>query len=68
MSRGTVGRSPANISKYLKDIRFPAHKADLLRHAKREGAKEPVLGVIENLPDGNYVSMADVMTGVGKVE
>lgn len=68
MSRVIGGRSPANVSKCLKDIRFPAHKADLLRHAVREGAKEPVLDVIANLPDGNYTNMADVITGVGKVE
>ena len=68
MSRRMGGCSPANISRHLKNIRFPAHKADLLRHARREGAKEQVLDVIANLPDGNYASMADVMTGVGKVE
>lgn len=67
MSRGLGAGAPANISKYLRHIRFPAHKADLFRHAVREGAKEPVLDAIENLPDGNYINMADVITGAGKV-
>lgn len=68
MRRHPRGRSPASISKYLRGIVFPAHKADLFRHAQHQGAEDKVLGVIAMLPDGNYRSMADVITGAGKVE
>ena len=68
MSRRLDWRLPVNISKSLKTVRFPAHKADLLRHAQKEGAKDTVLGAIEDLPDGNYASMADVITGARRVE
>lgn len=68
MPRAANGRAPASIPRYLKGIAFPAHKADLFRHAERHGAEGTVLDVIESMPDGNYRSMADVIIGVGTVE
>lgn len=68
MPRTPRRRAPASIPRYLKGITFPAHKADLFRHAEQQGAEETVLGVIESMPDGNYRSMADVIIGVGTVE
>jgi hypothetical protein len=68
MTRGMGGRSPANISHYLKGIDFPARKPDLVRHAKANGAEQAVLDVLENLPENEYQNMADVMSAVGEVE
>jgi hypothetical protein len=68
MPRAMDRRAPASIPRFLKGITFPAHKADLFRHAERRGAEETVLDVIESMPDGNYRSMADVIIGVGTVE
>jgi len=66
MPRGISGHSPANMAQHLKGIDFPADKQDLLDVAKQNGADEDVLEVIENLPDDEYQSMADVMKAYGR--
>ncbi|PWC39837.1 DUF2795 domain-containing protein [Azospirillum sp. TSO35-2] len=68
MTRGLGGHSPANISHHLKGIDFPADKADVAQHAKKQGADKDILDILEKMPDGRYENMADVMKGVGKVE
>ena len=68
MTRGLGGRSPANISHYLKDIDFPADRDDLVRHAQEQGAPAEVLDVLKQLPEEKYENMAEVMSGVGEIE
>lgn len=60
--------SPANVAHHLKGIDFPAGKEDLVKHARQGGADDEALGVIKQMPDREYGSMADVMKGVGEVE
>lgn len=66
MTRGVGGHSPANVTHFLKGIDFPAKRADLLRHARQNNAEQEVLQEIEQMPDQEYGSMADVMKGFGK--
>ena len=68
MTRGLGGRSPANISHHLGGIDFPARKRDLVEPARRKDADEEVIEVLEQLPDREHRSMADVQKGVGEVE
>ncbi len=68
MTRGMGGQSPSNIAHYLKGIDFPCSKQDLIDHAEDNNAPEEVLEVLEELPDQEYTSMADLMQGVGQVE
>lgn len=68
MPRGMGGRSPANIANFLEGIDFPANKDDLVNHAEDNNAPMDIIHVLEQLPDQNYFSMADVMSGVGQVE
>ena len=73
-SRG--GRSPANITKHLKGISFPAKQPDLVpakqpdlvKHAREQKAEREVIEVLENLPDRDYGNMADVMKAMGEAE
>ena len=60
------GHSPANVTKHLKGINFPANKNELIKHAKKEGADKEVLQELQNFEDRQYGSMADVMKGFGK--
>jgi len=53
--------SPANVTKTLKGIDFPANKQDLLKHAKQMKAEQVVVDEIQNMEDREYGSMADVM-------
>ena len=67
MTRGVGGHSPANVSKHLKGIDFPAHRQDLIRQAEKNHADAEVIDELKNLPDEEYGSMADVMKGYGKL-
>ncbi|ACM18648.1 protein of unknown function DUF2795 [Geotalea daltonii FRC-32] len=70
MAPGNVGRgggqSPANVTKNLKGISFPASKQDLIKHAQHEHADREVISQLQNFEEREYGSMADVMKSYGK--
>ena len=70
MTPGSVGRgggqSPANITKNLKGVGFPASKQDLIKHAQHEHADKEVISQLQNFEEKQYNSMADVMKSYGK--
>ena len=67
MTQGAGGRSPTNVSTYLKGIDFPANRDQLIRHAEQNGAEQDVLDVLKQMPEQQYDNMADVMKGYGEV-
>lgn len=52
--------SPIEVQKALKNMNYPANKEDLVKHAKDRDASDKVMQDIENLPDKEYTSAADV--------
>ena len=52
--------SPIEVQKALKDIDYPVHKKDLIQHAKKRKANSKVMEVLEELPEKEYTSAADV--------
>jgi hypothetical protein len=54
------------VAQHLKGIDFPCMKEDLIIHARRNQADEPVLRALEAFPDRKYGSMAEVMEGFGE--
>lgn len=60
------GHSPANVTKNLKGIDFPAEKDDLLKQAKQLKAEQVVIDEIRKMPEREYNSMADVMKAFGE--
>jgi hypothetical protein len=48
------------IQKFLKGVDYPASKEDLLENAARNRADEDVRATLEQLPDGEYETPADV--------
>ena len=52
--------SPIEVQKSLKDIDYPVHKKDLIQHAKKHGANDKVLAVLESLPEKEYKSATEV--------
>jgi hypothetical protein len=66
MAKG--GHSPINVSRHLKGIDFPASKKDLIDHATGNKADKDVTDILQQMPDREYGSMADVMKGLGDVE
>ncbi len=60
--------SPAEIEEHLSGVDYPAQKQELKQHAQNEDAPNEVMQVIDQMPDQEYNSPADVAKGVGKVE
>ena len=66
MPRGVGGHSPANVTKSLSGIDFPAKKKDLIAQARKNKAGKGVIDALQGFPDQEYNNMADVMKGYGK--
>ena len=66
MTRGVGGRSPSNITRHLRGMDFPANVQDLIEKARENNADDEVIRQLEQMPDQEYESMADVMAGFGQ--
>ena len=69
MSENIGGVSPesaANLTHYLRGISFPAGKKALIEHARKNGAGDAVIKVLNGLENKEWHSMADVMQSYGK--
>ena len=60
--------SPAEVEEHLSGIDYPASKQDLVQHARNQNAPNEVIQVLEQMPDRDCNSAADVAKGVGKIE
>lgn len=67
MARGVGGKSPSNIQKNLKGMKYPADKNALLSRARENGAPAEVVDILNKFDDRQYGSPADVMKEFGKV-
>ena len=52
--------NPIQIQKYLKGVDYPASKAALIENAKNLGADESICASLEQLPDEDFQTPADV--------
>ena len=68
MAQGAGERSPINVTHHLKGIKFPATRDDLMEQARENKADADVLDKIEQMPEQEYETMADVMKGYGKTD
>lgn len=60
--------NPIQLQKHLKGIDYPASKETLIDRAKTEGADENVLSTLEQLPDQEYETPAEVSKAVGSLQ
>lgn len=60
--------NPASLQKYLKGMNYPATKDDLIEHAESQGADDNVLDTLEQLPEDEYETPADVSKAIGEIE
>lgn len=58
--------SPIAVSKAIKGIDFPASKEDLIEHAKQNKADQEVMEILENLPEDDFETVADVEKAYGE--
>jgi Protein of unknown function (DUF2795) len=56
------------VQKFLGGLDYPASKQDLVKRAEQKGADEHVRSTLEQQPDGDYETPADVSKAIGKVE
>lgn len=59
--------SPAQLQKFLGAVDFPADKESLLETARRKGADENAIGVLQDLPQDRFHSANDVNEALGKL-
>lgn len=60
--------SPTNIAQCLGGINFPCSSDDLVEYAETHDCSPEALDVLYSLPEKEYRSIADVMSGIGDVE
>ncbi len=65
MSHGVGGESSANVQKYLKGVDYPAKKQELVDQAKKNGAPQEVVQVIQQFPNKEFAGPQDVMKAYG---
>src|SRR5579863_654926 len=65
MSHGVGGDAPANVQKYLKGVDYPAKKQELVETAKKNGAPQEVVQVIQQFPNKEFGGPQDVIKAYG---
>ncbi|NJN86524.1 MAG: DUF2795 domain-containing protein [Leptolyngbyaceae cyanobacterium SL_7_1] len=60
--------NPIQLQKFLKGMNYPASKEELIEHAKQHDADENALKTLEQLPEDEYETPADVSKAVGGIE
>ncbi len=66
MPKDDLTVSPFHIEKYLKGMDFPAELDDLIEHARENDAPDEIIEMLEEMPDREYGSAADVARGFGE--
>jgi len=60
--------NPIQVQKFLGGMHYPAKKDEIVDHAKSKGADENVMNTLEQLPDDNFETPADVSKAIGQIE
>lgn len=60
--------NPIQIQKHLKGMDYPASREDIIRHAEENGADEDALNTLEQLPDEEFETPADVSKAIGQIQ
>ena len=60
--------NPVEIQKHLKGFDYPARKSDLIKHAKKQGADQDVISILEQLPENEeYGTPTDLNKAIGNI-
>jgi hypothetical protein len=66
--KANVRVNPIQVQKYLKGLKYPVAKQDLIKTAKKEGADENIMSALQRLPDQSYEAPTAVTKALGKLE
>ena len=67
MSRLANGKAPENILEFLKGVRFPARKDQIVHAARQQGAPNDVVGALGQLPQNDFDSPEQVLDAYPKL-
>jgi hypothetical protein len=60
--------NPIQVQRLLSGVDYPADKRDLVRAATDQGADEETRDTLQQLPDREFDSPADVSSAIGQIE
>ncbi|MBW4612173.1 MAG: DUF2795 domain-containing protein [Desmonostoc vinosum HA7617-LM4] len=61
--------NPIEIQKHLKGVDYPASKQELIKHAKKHGADQKILSLLEQLPaNEEYEGPTALNKAIGEIE
>lgn len=60
------GINPIELQKYLKDVRYPVSKADLVRRAEEHGATKDIREALEHLNVDEFKTPMEVSQAISK--
>jgi hypothetical protein len=60
------GGSMANVAHYLRGIKFPIGRKEIVNHARDQEAPKAVMDQLERLADRQFSNMAELMSAAGK--
>jgi hypothetical protein len=60
--------NPAQMEKFLKGMKYPATKMDIINCADRNGADKQVHELLERLPDQTFEQPTDVSKAISSLE
>ncbi|HEY9699520.1 MAG TPA: DUF2795 domain-containing protein [Trichocoleus sp.] len=60
--------NPIQVQKDLKGMDYPASKQDLIDHAKKHGADKEVESLLNEIPDQDYETPAELSKALGQIE
>jgi Protein of unknown function (DUF2795) len=60
--------NPIQVQKFLGGMNYPANKDEIVKHAKSKGADEKIMQTLEQLPEENFETPADVSKAIGQID
>ena len=60
--------NPIQVQKFLKGMEYPASKQDVIEHARQQGADENVCSTLEQMPEDEFETPADVSKAIGEID
>jgi hypothetical protein len=60
--------NPVQVEKFLKGIKYPATKMDVISCAERNGADKHVIELLERMPDQKFEQSTDVSKAISSLE
>lgn len=59
--------NPIQVQEYLSGMDYPADKEEIIDHARDRGADEGVMQTLQQLPEQDYRTAADVSRAIGQI-